>query len=232
MPACLDRRSDEDGQEDRSTRARLSHAFRLGVVVTLVCLALACALAPGSLQEHDPNEPMRAIIRFHQLTLEAMRADGEELPRTMKEVAERSARMVVERPSVHMELLPRHGFLEHGEWTHDRWRREFIYETEGSAFVLRSLGGDGTVGGWGRNRDISSEDGWGPGPCFSWGLYCDAVLIRSLVWSLFSGVFCVLLALDQGVGASGSSDRRRATVVVCASVCWGMVLALCCGQFR
>lgn len=40
----------------------------------------------------------------------------------------------------------------------DPWNRDFIYESEGSSYVLISLGKDGREGGQGLDSDISSED--------------------------------------------------------------------------
>ena len=40
----------------------------------------------------------------------------------------------------------------------DGWEKDFIYEGNGSTFVLRSLGKDGKEGGEGSGKDISSEE--------------------------------------------------------------------------
>lgn len=40
----------------------------------------------------------------------------------------------------------------------DGWNRDFVYESDGSTFTMRSLGKDGRDGGEGANRDINNED--------------------------------------------------------------------------
>lgn len=40
----------------------------------------------------------------------------------------------------------------------DSWSRNFLYESDGSTFVIRSLGKDGKEGGDGYAKDLSSED--------------------------------------------------------------------------
>lgn len=40
----------------------------------------------------------------------------------------------------------------------DPWRNDFVYESNGSEFVLKSLGKDRREGGTGENADISSEE--------------------------------------------------------------------------
>jgi general secretion pathway protein G len=39
----------------------------------------------------------------------------------------------------------------------DPWNGDFLYESQGNAFVLKSLGSDGREGGTGDQQDISSE---------------------------------------------------------------------------
>ena len=39
----------------------------------------------------------------------------------------------------------------------DSWNKEFIYEPQGTSFILKSLGADGREGGDGSNEDITSD---------------------------------------------------------------------------
>jgi general secretion pathway protein G len=40
----------------------------------------------------------------------------------------------------------------------DPWNHDLIYQSDGTKFILKSLGKDGQEGGEGLNKDISSED--------------------------------------------------------------------------
>lgn len=40
----------------------------------------------------------------------------------------------------------------------DAWNQPYIYESDGSTFVIRSLGADRREGGDGNNKDLSSDD--------------------------------------------------------------------------
>jgi general secretion pathway protein G len=53
---------------------------------------------------------------------------------------------------------PAEGFISGGHVPKDAWDNEFLYESDGNKFVIRSLGSDGQPGGTGNAADISSED--------------------------------------------------------------------------
>ena len=40
----------------------------------------------------------------------------------------------------------------------DPWNNEFVYERDGSSYIVSSLGADGREGGTGSDKDISSDD--------------------------------------------------------------------------
>jgi general secretion pathway protein G len=50
------------------------------------------------------------------------------------------------------------GFLKSKNVPRDAWDGEFMYESDGNKYKLRSLGSDRLEGGEGVNKDISSED--------------------------------------------------------------------------
>jgi general secretion pathway protein G len=50
------------------------------------------------------------------------------------------------------------GFIQGGHLPKDGWDHDFLYESDGNKFVIRSLGSDGQPGGTGRAADISSDD--------------------------------------------------------------------------
>lgn len=50
------------------------------------------------------------------------------------------------------------GYIEGGKVPLDPWDSEFIYESDGKTFEIKSLGADNTEGGEGTDADISSKD--------------------------------------------------------------------------
>lgn len=50
------------------------------------------------------------------------------------------------------------GYLKGKTAPKDGWDNDFTYESDGSKFVLRSLGNDGKEGGDGNDKDISSDE--------------------------------------------------------------------------
>jgi general secretion pathway protein G len=50
------------------------------------------------------------------------------------------------------------GFIKGGHVPKDGWDRDFLYESDGNKYVIKSLGADGQPGGTGRDADISSDD--------------------------------------------------------------------------
>ncbi len=53
---------------------------------------------------------------------------------------------------------PAEGFISGGHIPKDGWNNDFLYESDGNKFVIRSLGSDGQQGGTGTAADLSSED--------------------------------------------------------------------------
>jgi len=50
------------------------------------------------------------------------------------------------------------GFIKGGHIPKDGWDRDFLYESDGNKYVIKSLGSDGQGGGSGNAADISSDD--------------------------------------------------------------------------
>ena len=50
------------------------------------------------------------------------------------------------------------GYIEGGKVPMDPWDQEFIYESDGKTFEIKSLGADNAEGGEGSDADISSKD--------------------------------------------------------------------------
>jgi general secretion pathway protein G len=50
------------------------------------------------------------------------------------------------------------GYIEGGKVPLDPWDSEFIYESDGKTFEIKSLGADNAEGGEGSDADISSKD--------------------------------------------------------------------------
>lgn len=50
------------------------------------------------------------------------------------------------------------GYIQEGKVPQDPWDTEFIYESDGKTFEIKSLGADNAEGGEGSDADISSKD--------------------------------------------------------------------------
>jgi general secretion pathway protein G len=50
------------------------------------------------------------------------------------------------------------GYIQNKKLPKDGWGNDFLYESDGNKFTLRSLGSDGIEGGEELNKDISSDD--------------------------------------------------------------------------
>lgn len=50
------------------------------------------------------------------------------------------------------------GFLKDKKLPKDAWGNDFVYESDGTKYVIKSLGSDNKPGGSGVDADISSED--------------------------------------------------------------------------
>jgi general secretion pathway protein G len=50
------------------------------------------------------------------------------------------------------------GYIDGGKVPQDPWDQEFIYESDGKNFEIKSLGADNTEGGENSDADISSKD--------------------------------------------------------------------------
>jgi len=50
------------------------------------------------------------------------------------------------------------GYVSNGKIPKDAWNGDFIFESDGSKFTLKSFGKDGKAGGDDLDKDISSED--------------------------------------------------------------------------
>jgi general secretion pathway protein G len=50
------------------------------------------------------------------------------------------------------------GYIQDGKVPQDPWDTEFIYESDGKTFEIKSLGADNAEGGEGSDADISSKD--------------------------------------------------------------------------
>ncbi len=50
------------------------------------------------------------------------------------------------------------GYMDGDEVPVDAWEYDFIYESDGRSYTIKSLGNDGAEGGEGEDADISSED--------------------------------------------------------------------------
>ncbi len=50
------------------------------------------------------------------------------------------------------------GYIKGGKVPQDGFGRDFLYESDGNKYVIRSLGNDGQAGGNDNDRDLSSDD--------------------------------------------------------------------------
>jgi general secretion pathway protein G len=74
-------------------------------------------------------------------------ADCGRMPKELKFLKEADPECPSWGPNPYMRTIPKDG-----------WSRDFIYESDGGNYTLRSFGADGKEGGTGNNLDINSEE--------------------------------------------------------------------------
>lgn len=126
------------------------------ILVVVMILGLLISLAaPRIIGRTDDARIVKAKadIKALEEALALYRLDSSIYPTT-----EQGLQALIEKPA--SGTIPRNwredGYLERVPL--DPWDNEFLYASDGRAYVLRSLGADGAEGGEGPDADIDSRD--------------------------------------------------------------------------
>jgi general secretion pathway protein G len=137
-------------------RTRQAGFTLIEILVVVMILGLLISLAaPRIIGRTDEARvtKARADIRAVESALQMYRLDSSAYPTT-----EQGLTALVEQPTTGR--IPKRwrdgGYLERVPL--DAWDNDFLYASDGSTYVLRSLGADGEEGGDDVNADIDSRD--------------------------------------------------------------------------
>ena len=128
------------------------------ILVSLTLLALAGTFVAtkvfDSLQEGYIRGTKIQISNF-RTSLEEYRRHCNQFPTTQQGLD-----ALISKPSVAPDCpnYPPSGILNANKVPLDAWNRPYIYESDGSKYVITSLGRDGKEGGDGFDKDIRSDE--------------------------------------------------------------------------
>jgi len=121
----------------------------LGLIMTLVGPRIVGALFSGQ------SKAVKIQIKQIESYLDRYQLDCNFYPTT-----EQGLVALIEKPSSGRGC-PNYspsGYMPGKKVPQDPWGNDYVYESDGLNFTLKSLGKDGAEGGEGENADISSED--------------------------------------------------------------------------
>ena len=128
------------------------------IMVVLVILGiLAGLIVPRIIGRRDEASRMQAKIQIQSLetSLQLYKVDTGNYPGT-----EQGLQALVEAPGTG-ELAKAWrdgGYLEKGKVPKDPWGNDYLYDNDGGNIVIYTYGADGSEGGDGPSKDISSAD--------------------------------------------------------------------------
>jgi general secretion pathway protein G len=128
------------------------------ILIALTLLALAGTFVGGKVFEQlQEGKVSSAKIQIRSLSdrLKEFRRDCNFLPTT-----DMGLDALINKPEGGRECkrYAPGGYIEGGKVPLDPWDSEFIYESDGKTFEIKSLGADNTEGGDGPDADLSSKD--------------------------------------------------------------------------
>jgi general secretion pathway protein G len=129
------------------------------ILIALTLLALAGTFVGGKVFEQlQEGKVSSAKIQIKSLSdrLKEFRRDCNFLPTT-----DQGLDALINKPEGGGRECKRYapgGYIEGGKVPQDPWDQEFIYESDGKTFEIKSLGADNAEGGEGSDADISSKD--------------------------------------------------------------------------
>lgn len=122
------------------------------IMIVLAIIGIIVGLASGGISYFEKAKVKEANVKIKQLgdALEMYYTDCSIYPTTDQGLA-----ALVEAPSDCEEWGPEPYIKKIPK---DPWKREYIYESDGSDFEIKSLGKDRKEGGEGLDADISSKE--------------------------------------------------------------------------
>ena len=128
------------------------------ILIALTLMGVAGTFVAGKVYERlQEGQVSSAKIQIKALgdRLGEFRRDCNTLPST-----DQGLEALIEKPTGGRECkrYAPGGYIEGGKIPQDPWDGEFIYESDGKTFVIKSLGADGIENGEGADADLSSKD--------------------------------------------------------------------------
>ena len=128
------------------------------ILIALTLLALAGTFVGGKVFEQlQEGKVQSAKIQIKSLSerLKEFRRDCNFLPTT-----DMGLDALIDKPTGGRECkrYAPGGYIEGGKVPQDPWDSEFIYESDGKTFEIKSLGADNAEGGEGSDADLSSKN--------------------------------------------------------------------------
>ncbi len=128
------------------------------ILIALTLLALAGTFVGGKVFEQlQEGKVQSAKIQIKSLSerLKEFRRDCNFLP-----TSDQGLDALINKPTDGRECkrYAPGGYIEGGKVPQDPWDNEFIYESDGKTFSIKSLGADNAEGGEGSDADIDSKD--------------------------------------------------------------------------
>jgi general secretion pathway protein G len=128
------------------------------ILIALTLLALAGTFVGGRVFENlQEGKVQTAKIQIKSISerLKEFRRDCNYLPTT-----DQGLDALIDKPTGGRECkrYAPGGYIEGGKIPQDPWDNEYIYESDGKTFEIKSLGADNAEGGEGVDADISSRD--------------------------------------------------------------------------
>lgn len=142
----------------RKITASQSGMSLIEILIALTLLGLAGTfVATKVIDRLNEGQVQTCKIQIRSLSerLKEYRRDCGSYPTT-----EQTLEALVEKPTGGKECrkYAPGGYIENGKIPKDPWEFEYIYESDGKTFTIKSLGNDGVEDGEGVDADISSVD--------------------------------------------------------------------------
>ena len=128
------------------------------ILIALTLMGIAGTFVAGKVYENLQEGQVSATkiqIRALADRLTEFRRDCNFLPTT-----DQGLDALIEKPTGGRECkrYAPGGYIKDGKIPMDPWDGEYIYESDGKTFVIKSLGADNAEGGEGADADLSSKD--------------------------------------------------------------------------
>jgi general secretion pathway protein G len=140
---------------NRSTSQSGFTLIEMMIVISIIALVMGFAIT-NLIRKYDQARVDATKIQMRQLgiVLDDFRRVCGRYPTTPENLD-----ALIKAPSgLQCKNYDPEGFLRDKKLPQDAWGRDFLYDSDGSKYQIKSLGADGKEGGEGFNKDIVSDD--------------------------------------------------------------------------